>query len=142
MFGDLTFEEFVATSLGLGRFSSAPAAVAPAFATRGQLPVNRSPPRAVDTEQGCQTPVKDQLCNSCSAHSVVAASELCLCRAGGEVVTSRSVQQASECSDGTGLDIGSQVNLSSVEIENIPPVVVVRSRDGTPTAWSVSPTFS
>lgn len=109
VFGDLTFEEFVATSLGLGRFSSAPAAVAPAFATRGQLPVNQSPPSAVDAEQGCETPVKNQLCNSCSAHSAVAASELCLCQAGGEVVTSRSVQQASECSDGTGLDIGSQV---------------------------------
>ena len=132
----------MSNSTGLGILSSGPASLAPSQMTRGQLPVNQAPPSAVDAEQGCETPVKNQLCNSCSAHSAVAASELCLCQAGGEVVTSRSVQQASECSDGTGLDIGSQVNLSSVEIENIPPVVVVRSRDGTPTAWSVSPTFS
>ena len=53
--------------------------------------------------------VPQQLCNTCSAQSTVATAELCLCRAGGEVVSPRSVQQISECSDGTGLDIGSQV---------------------------------
>ena len=50
-----------------------------------------------------------QLCNTCSAQSAVATAELCLCRAGGETVSPRSVQQISECSDGTGLDLGSQV---------------------------------
>ena len=39
----------------------------------------------------------------------MATAELCLCRAGGETVSPRSVQQISECSDGTGLDLGSQV---------------------------------
>ena len=39
----------------------------------------------------------------------MATVELCLCQAGGEIVSPRSVQQLSECSDGTGLDLGSQV---------------------------------
>ena len=55
------------------------------------------------------TVVPQQLCNTCSAQSTVATAELCLCRAGGERVSARSVQQISECSDGTGLDIGSQL---------------------------------
>ena len=71
--------------------------------------MNRFPPQSLDTELGCETPVTDQICNSCSAQSSVAASEICLCRAGGERINSRSVQQVSECSDGTGLDRGSQV---------------------------------
>ena len=53
--------------------------------------------------------VPQQLCNTCTAQSTVATAELCLCRAGGERVSPRSVQQISECSDGTGLDIGSQL---------------------------------
>ena len=57
----------------------------------------------------CDCCCPQQLCNTCSAQSAVATAELCLCRAGGEVVSPRSVQQISECSDGTGLDIGTQV---------------------------------
>ena len=59
-FADRSLEEISADYTGLGQFSSAPAALGPSQVSRGQLPVNPAPPRAVDTELGCGTPVTEE----------------------------------------------------------------------------------
>ena len=106
-FSDLTPDDFRQRFLGFPPFTSQSIPAPPTEATRGELPVNLNPPSAMDWEQGCQTPVTEQLdgCNSCGVHSVINAAELCLCRAGGEQITPRSRLQTSWCSDGKGLDL-------------------------------------
>ena len=58
-FADRTVEEIAEQYTGLGVLSSQEAALAPSQVTRGSLPVNNNPARAVDTEQGCRTPVTE-----------------------------------------------------------------------------------
>ena len=106
-FSDKTPEEFSQSFLGIPPFTNGTIRTPPKEGTRGELPVNFNPPPAVDGESGCGTPVTQQLdgCNSCGVHSVINAAELCLCRAGGELLGPRSRIQTSWCSDGKGLDL-------------------------------------
>ena len=58
---DRTLEEISSGYTGLGLFSSDPVVKAsPSQVSRGQLPVNLSPPRMLDTEQGCGTPITEE----------------------------------------------------------------------------------
>ena len=70
-FSDLTPEDFSRRFLGIPAFTNDSISVAPREGTRGVLPVNPNPPPALDVEQGCGTPVTQQLdgCNSCGVHS-------------------------------------------------------------------------
>ena len=86
------------------------ATLPPLNQTRGILRRNLEAPDSVDwTVSGCGTSVKNQLCNTCAAHSTTATVEYCLCAASGQLPQSRSVQQISECTDGRGLDVGSPI---------------------------------
>ena len=107
-YSDMAFSEFSALYLGLGLFNTSRVSVPPRNNVRGSLPQNIPPLDSVDlTRSGCITSVKNQVCNTCAAHATTAAVEYCLCAASGQLPSSRSVQQISECTDGRGLDIGS-----------------------------------
>lgn len=49
-----------------------------------------------------------------SLQAAVASVEWCLCQAGGERLSPRSVQQVVECTDGLKLDQGTQVERSNI----------------------------
>ena len=89
-FGDMTFDEFAQSTVGIGLFNKNGVGD-PRFATVGTLPANDAPRPSVDSRGNCQSRVRQQLCNSCSAQSAVSAAEFCLCRAGDGNLTSRNV---------------------------------------------------
>ena len=70
-FSDKTPEDFSQSFLGIPPFTNGTILIPPREGTRGVLPLNYYPPPAVDGEQGCGTPVTQQLdgCNSCGVHS-------------------------------------------------------------------------
>ena len=67
--------------------------------------------------------------------------EWCLCKAQGETVSSRSVQQLSECTDGLALDKGSQVERTNTYcVGGFPDVhmdFIVRSLTHNLQVWAV-----
>jgi len=109
-YSDRTFAEFSASFLGLGLFNISGGVVPPRENVRGSLRQDIPAPDTLDlTNSGCITSIKNQLCNTCAAHATTAAVEYCLCAASGQLPSSRSVQQISECTDGRGLDIGTSL---------------------------------
>ena len=64
----MSFDEFTQQQLGLGIFSSDTDLPVPLQTNVGELPLDSAPPRLVDRSGSvCQTPVNNQICNSCAA---------------------------------------------------------------------------
>ena len=144
IYSDLTFQEFASNFTGLGSFSRSSAGVAPETMSRGNLPVNPQPQTSLDfSESSCNSSVRNQVCNSCSAHSAVAGVEYCVCMAGERDLSPRSVQQVSECTDGRTLDQGSQIERSNSFCESGYPDVhldyIIREQAGQLEAESLRP---
>ena len=60
------------------------------------------PPTSLDYSTGtCQSTIRNQLCNSCSAHAATAALEYCLCLAGDENISARLIEKTCKVSEET-----------------------------------------
>ena len=83
-YSDLRFDEFVSQTVGVGLFRKRTVDTSPPVnASKGVLPVSPAPRYSVDYSQGsCNSRIRRQECNSCSAHSAISAVEYCLCLAG------------------------------------------------------------
>ena len=107
-YGDMAFDEFLQTNVGVGLFQSAANVTNfdPAV-SRGELPVNPDLPESIDDEEfvspgesgqrsECRSSVRKQQCNNCAAQAAVSSIEYCLCMAGDADLTPRQVDTMSE----------------------------------------------
>jgi len=138
-FGDFTFDEFGKTNTDVGKFRKSEnvtnKTVIPRDFTRGELPVNTNSPSRLDLSSGyCPSYVRDDQTNSGSASAVISSVEHCLCQAANTGLDPRSVQQVSSCTDGLGLDVGTQMERVNVDRNTGFPDVhmsyIVSSLDG------------
>lgn len=111
-FSALSFQEFALRQSGMGVINNQFDA-RPEFDNRGVLRYSpfhncRSntylhislyskvlePPTSLDYSNGtCRSTIREQLCNSCSAHAATAALEYCLCLAGEENISARLIEK-------------------------------------------------